>query len=301
MRTGSSFLSGYFTLPSIWIPAATAPSTLDPLLQEKGESNSTEEANSDNGEARNESSFPLTRLETMAVVALFTVFVGGLIAIFLTMPDADRDVFKLPRTLEELRKLTEYLSVYAQDHTLQVLLGYVVSYVFLQTFMIPGTILMSLLAGALFGEYYGLLLVVSTATAGACSCYFLSKLVGRPLLNWLWPDKLAFFRDEVAKRKDKLLNYMLFLRITPTLPNTFINVASPIVDIPFDTFFWATAIGLVPAAFVTVRAGLALGELQSLRDLYDLKTIATLFFIGLVSIVPTVFASKPTEQEKENS
>lgn len=57
----------------------------------------------------------------------------------------------------------------------------------------------------------------------------------------------------MAKRRERLLNYMLFLRLTPTLPNTFINFASPIVDVPYHTFFLATLVGLIPAAFVTVR------------------------------------------------
>lgn len=58
---------------------------------------------------------------------------------------------------------------------------------------------------------------------------------------------------QVAKRRAYLFNYMLFLRITPTLPNTFINVCSPIVDIPYPTFLVATVIGLMPATFITVR------------------------------------------------
>lgn len=49
------------------------------------------------------------------------------------------------------------------------------------------------------------------------------------------------------------MNYMLFLRVTPTLPNLFINLASPIVDIPFHVFFLATVVGLIPASFITVR------------------------------------------------
>lgn len=56
---------------------------------------------------------------------------------------------------------------------------------------------MSLLAGALFGVVRGLFLVVFNATAGASSCFFLSKLIGRPIVNWLWPDKLRFFQAEV--------------------------------------------------------------------------------------------------------
>ncbi|RWW55758.1 hypothetical protein BHE74_00037572 [Ensete ventricosum] len=170
----------------------------------------------------------------------------------------------------------------------------------MQTFMIPGTIFLSLLAGALFGVVKGVILVVLSATSGASSCYFLSKLIGRPLVSWMWPEKLRFFQAEVstkmqiAKRKEKLLNYMLFLRITPSLPNTFINLASPIVDIPFRIFFLATLVGLVPASYITVRAGLALGDLKSVRDLYDMKTLVVLFLIGFVSIFPTILKRKRT-------
>lgn len=196
------------------------------------------------------------------------------------------------------------LAVYARDYQIKFILGYCSIYIFMQTFMIPGTIFMSLLAGSLYGVVRGVLLVVFTATAGASSCYFLSKLIGRPLVGWLWPEKLRFFQSEVsfelyseminfhffeffhffsflklltalacitfdksyvcaqflffvwtqvAKRKEKLLNYLLFLRITPSLPNTFINVASPIVDIPFHVFFAATLVGLIPASYITVR------------------------------------------------
>ncbi|KAL0372955.1 UNVERIFIED_CONTAM: putative membrane protein [Sesamum calycinum] len=184
------------------------------------------------------------------------------------------------------------LESYTSDYTVQVLVGYCLVYIFMQTFMIPGTVFMSLLAGALFGVFKGVALVVFTATAGASSCFFLSKIIGRPLVFSLWPDKLVFFQAQVAKRRERLLNYMLFLRVTPTLPNTFINVASPIVDVPYHIFFLATFIGLIPAAFVTVRAGIALGELQSVGDLYDFQSIATMFLIGVVSVTPTLMSSK---------
>ncbi|KAI4974062.1 hypothetical protein ZWY2020_041843 [Hordeum vulgare] len=180
-----------------------------------------------------------------------------------------------------------HLENYTSDYTVQVLIGYCDVYIFMQTFMIPGTIFMSLLVGALFGQLRGVALVVFAASAGASSCYFLSKLIGKPLVFLLWPDKLTFFQKQVAKRREKLLNYMLFLRVTPTLPNTFINLASPIVDVPFHTFLLATLIGLIPAAYVTVRvsfqAGIALGELTSLSDLYDTQSVALLFLIGVVS------------------
>ncbi|KAK9134886.1 hypothetical protein Syun_014216 [Stephania yunnanensis] len=203
--------------------------------------------------AKLEGRFPLTKWELAAAVSVFLLFSSGLFSIFFTMPAAEYSKIKLPRSVSDLRVLKDHLGSYANDYQARFILGYCSTYIFMQTFMIPGTIFMSLLAGALFGVIRGLLLVVFNATAGASSCYFLSKLIGRPIVNWLWPERLRFFQAEIAKRREKLLNYMLFLRITPTLPNTFINLASPIVDIPFHVFFFATLLGLVPASYITVR------------------------------------------------
>ncbi|KAF3615583.1 putative NAC domain-containing protein 43-like [Capsicum annuum] len=188
--------------------------------------------------------------------------------------------------------IKDNLGMYAEVYLSKFILGYCSTYIFVQTFMIPGTIFMSLLAGALFGIFRGLLLVVFNATAGASSCYFLSKLIGRPIVNWMCPEKLRFFSAEIAKRRDKLLNYMLFLRITPTLPYLFINLASPIVDIPFYIFFFATVICLIPAAYITIKAGLTLGELKSVKDFYDFKTLSVLFLIGALIILPTILKRK---------
>ncbi|KAI4346392.1 hypothetical protein L6164_007290 [Bauhinia variegata] len=249
-----------------------------------------EEDDSPSGKKPKFERFPLNRWEFAAAIGVFFVFATGLFCIYLTMPAAEYGKIKLPRTVSDLRMLKENLGTYAKDHPAQFILGYCSTYIFMQTFMIPGTIFMSLLAGALFGVIQGIILVVFNATAGASSCFFLSKLIGRPIVTWMWPEKLRFFQAEIAKRRDKLLNYMLFLRITPTLPNLFINLASPIVDIPFHVFFLATLIGLVPASYIT--AGLALGDLRSVKDLYDFKTLSVLFLIGFVSICPTLLKRK---------
>ena len=76
-------------------------------------------------------------------------------------------------------------------------MGYVAVYIFMQTFMIPGTIFFSLLAGALFGVYKGVLLVIFSATSGAACCFLMSKSFGSPIALWLWPQQIRFFRAEV--------------------------------------------------------------------------------------------------------
>nr|XP_048332156.1 uncharacterized membrane protein At4g09580-like isoform X2 [Ziziphus jujuba var. spinosa] len=234
--------------------AAPRNLTVDPGVGRllKDEENAKED-DSPTGKKPKFEKFPLTKWEVAAALSVFLIFSTGLFCIYLTMPAAAYGKLKLPRTISDLRMLKDHLMTYAQDYPAQFILGYCSTYIFMQTFMIPGTIFMSLLAGALFGVFRGLLLVVFNATAGASSCFFLSKLIGRPLVSWLWPEKLRFFQAEIAKRRERLLNYMLFLRVTPTLPNLFINLASPIVDIPFHIFLSATFLGLIPASYITVR------------------------------------------------
>ncbi|PKA55712.1 putative membrane protein [Apostasia shenzhenica] len=249
--------------------------------------------------AKGSAKFALSWWEIAGGLGVAASFALGLLSVYFSMPPTDYSFLKIPRTIEELQILRVHLESYSSDYTMQVLVGYCTVYIFMQTFMIPGTIFMSLLAGALFGVFGGVALVVFAATAGASSCFFLSKLIGRPLASSLWPDKLSYFQAQVSKRKEKLLNYMLFLRVTPTLPNTFINVASPIVDVPYHIFLLATLIGLIPAAYVTVRAGIALGDLRSVGDLYDFQSIATLFLIGIVTVTPTLLKKKNQSEECE--
>ncbi|KAF8027190.1 hypothetical protein BT93_E0181 [Corymbia citriodora subsp. variegata] len=186
-----------------------------------------------NGGAR--SSFPLSFWEVAVASTVVAGFGLGFLGVYLTMPASDYSFLKLPRTLQDLQILRDHLEGYTSDYTLQVLVGYSMVYIFMQTFMIPGTVFMSLLAGALFGVPKGMALVVFTATAGASSCFFLSKMIGRPIMFSLWPDKLKFFQ---------------------------------------------------------AQAGLVLGELQSVGDLYDFHSIATLFFIGIVLITPTLLGKR---------
>lgn len=58
---------------------------------------------------------------------------------------------------------------------------------------------------------------------------------------------------------------MLFLRFTPLIPNISVNVASPIVGLPFKYFFFGTLFGLMPGNFIHLRTGLALQELNDIN------------------------------------
>jgi hypothetical protein len=47
--------------------------------------------------------------------------------------------------------------------------------------------------------------------------------------------------------------------------------------------------------FSEPQAGIALSDLRSLNDLYDPQSIALLFFIGIVSVMPTLLSKNETQ------
>ena len=145
----------------------------------------------------------------------------------------------------------------APESTLAV---FIALYCGLQAFAIPGPLVLSIVAGALYGLAKGQLLIAACATSGATLCYALSAALARPLVERQFPGRLADLRGRVDKHKEAgtLPAFLLFLRLTPAVPNWFVNMASPIVGVPLTTFVGTTAVGLVAPNYFHAAAGAAL-------------------------------------------
>lgn len=113
----------------------------------------------------------------------------------------------------------------------------------LQTFAIPGSIFLSILSGFLFPFYLALLLVCFCSAIGASLCFFLSHLLGKKLVKRFFPERAAQWAKTVEKHKNNMLNYIIFLRVTPFLPNWFINLTAPVIGVPLVPFALGTFIG----------------------------------------------------------
>lgn len=168
-----------------------------------------------------------------------------------------------------LRNASSELQVVVQAHEIVVLLLVSVFYLFLQTFSIPGTILLNAFVGTLLAPslFPSLFLCVVLGTCGAFCSFSLSKGIGTALVSWLDHQFLKGrgvqrLTSEVRKHRDAgdLFGYFLFLRLTPVLPNWLINLASPIAEVPVWMFTLGTAIGITPQTFLAVRFGMFFGS-----------------------------------------
>eukprot|EP00350_Pseudokeronopsis_sp_OXSARD2_P010673 CAMPEP_0170541588 /NCGR_PEP_ID=MMETSP0211-20121228/1283_1 /TAXON_ID=311385 /ORGANISM="Pseudokeronopsis sp., Strain OXSARD2" /LENGTH=125 /DNA_ID=CAMNT_0010844373 /DNA_START=450 /DNA_END=827 /DNA_ORIENTATION=- len=123
----------------------------------------------------------------------------------------------------------------------------------------------------------------------------MSWILGKKLVKRCLKKRLLQFKEKLDHHQDDLIYYLLFLRITPILPNWFINISCPILDVPISKFFIATFVGLMPGNFLHLRTGLMLNEIQTVGGI-DLKNIAILFGIGFLSLLPTLCKKKLQER-----
>ena len=61
---------------------------------------------------------------------------------------------------------------------------------------------------------------------------------------------------KVEAQRGNLLSYIIFLRITPFLPNWFINTVSPVIGVPLLPFWVGSFIGVAPPSFVFIQVSL---------------------------------------------
>ena len=88
---------------------------------------------------------------------------------------------KFPSSIEELKSITTALKSIIDDEIgfSYVMVLFISAYTFKQTFAIPGSVFLNLLAGALFGLQIGFPLTCFLTACGATCCYLLARFAGR--------------------------------------------------------------------------------------------------------------------------
>ncbi|KAG7512619.1 transmembrane protein 41A-B-like [Solea senegalensis] len=193
---------------------------------------------------------------------------------------------KFPSDLDELRELAHTLKFYEREHYGYVLLLYCSAYLYKQSFAIPGSSLLNMLAGAIFGPWLGLALACVCSTAGSTLCFLLSSAFGKQYVVYLFPETVAMLQRKVEENHSSLFFFLLFLRFFPMTPNWTLNITCPVLNIPMSIFFFSVLIGLIPYNFICVRTGSILSKISSLDDIFSWSTLAQLLAIALMALVP---------------
>ena len=164
------------------------------------------------------------------------------------------------------------------NFTLTVMI-FIVIYISIVTFSIPGATVLSVTGGFIFGLEVGLILNVVSATIGA-TFLFLAVRLGFGNLFRGFEKGSAKFSDLIEQLKDNEINLLLLLRLIPVVPFFVANILPAIAGVSLKIFFWTTFLGIIPGGFVFTLIGANAGSFFDRGEAPDLTVLWSFEFLG---------------------
>ncbi|CAO3596538.1 unnamed protein product [Absidia cylindrospora] len=219
---------------------------------------------------------------------------SGVVSFYLLIDVSHRLLnIELPHSLYQVKTIAAKLDTMTRLGTWQdyftVVFVMASIYLWQQAFSMPGSILLNLMAGQMYGMLPATLWTSYLTAFGSVLAYFLGGMVGSPIMEIPWiQHRTNIMRDQMlnAKSSTGVFWWLLFARLFPLSPYWFINLVSPFLGIPVTPFFLSTFLGSIPYNYVCVQAGQVLGELGSTSDILTLSLMAKLLLVSLVSLIP---------------
>ncbi|MBT4163084.1 MAG: FAD-dependent oxidoreductase [Gammaproteobacteria bacterium] len=182
-------------------------------------------------------------------------------------------------TLENIKAEQVALEQLAAESPIEFVSAFFLFYVVATAISLPGAaIMLTLIAGAILGFFWGVIVVSFASTIGAT----LAMVIAR----WL-------FQEEVERRFGKQLGtinrgiekegsfYLFTLRLVPAFPFFLINLVMSVTRLSVWRFYIVSQIGMLAGTIVYVNAGTELAKITSPGDVLSAGLIASFVLLGI--------------------
>lgn len=185
-------------------------------------------------------------------------------------------------TFEKIKDIYQDLQILINQNYYFYFFIFFILYVVVTAFALPISLLKTLLAGALFGFWPGLILVSFASSIGSTFCFLFSRYALRAYVQ----KKFSNYLEKINKgiETDGWL-YLLFLRLSPIFPFFIINLVFGLTKMKTLEFYIVSQIGMFIATAIFVNAGVQIANINSLEEILSFKIIASLTLIGIFPLL----------------
>jgi len=170
---------------------------------------------------------------------------------------------------------------YAESPVL-VVLAYSLLYIALFALALPVGSVMTLLGGALFGFWLGVVVVSFASTLGATAAFLVSRYVLGDSVRQRFGARLAEVDKGVAREGGF---YLFTLRLIPVFPPALLSMLFGLTQMRTATFYAVSQVGMLAGTLVYVNAGTQLAKLTSLRGILSPALFGSLLLLGLFPLL----------------
>ncbi|MGK9063681.1 FAD-dependent oxidoreductase [Stutzerimonas chloritidismutans] len=187
-------------------------------------------------------------------------------------------------TLETIQSRSGALRDQVHAHPLWAAGVFFFAYVALTVLSFPGTVVLTILAGALFGLGEGTLLVSFASNLGALIAMLISRFLLRDWVQRRFAKQVMSINRGLER--DGAF-YLFSLRLIPIVPFVLLNPALGLTRVGIWTFWWTTQAGMLPGNLVYVNAGLQLSRIREISDILSPSMIGTLVLLAVFPLAAT--------------
>ncbi len=197
-------------------------------------------------------------------------------------------------SFEALRDNREALIGFRDANYLLAVLVFMLIYVAVVAFSLPGASILTLTGGFLFATFPGVFYIVTAATLGATGIFLAAR--------WGFGDRLGAKLESsdglVKKLKDGIDENqwsMLFLmRLVPVVPFFVANLVPAFLEVPLRRYVISTFLGILPGSLVYTSVGAGLGEVfergetPNLGIIFEPYILFPILGLCLLAILPII-------------
>lgn len=185
-------------------------------------------------------------------------------------------------TLDSLKQQQSALNEYYLANPTKMLLSFFLVYVLVTALSLPGAVIMTLAAGALFGLFVGLILVSFASSIGATLAFLASRFLFRSSVETKFKSQIQTINDGLEKEG---AFYLFTLRLIPAFPFFLINLVMGLTSMKARVFYLVSQIGMLAGTFVFINAGTQLAQLDSLAGILSPGLILSFALLGILPLI----------------
>jgi len=169
-------------------------------------------------------------------------------------------------------------------------LAFILIFIIATIAFVPG-LPITVLAGILFGAFWGTLYVVIGSTVGVSVSFLIARYLGRDAVKKMTDknEKMARLDNFIQEQGNTIL---IISRLVPVFPFNLQNYAYGITDIKFSTYFWYSLIFMIPGTFIYTCFGALTYSAMPTTSLILYSSLLLIMLCALIIIPKKLFKFK---------
>lgn len=155
-------------------------------------------------------------------------------------------------------------------------------YVLVTALSLPGAVVMTLAAGALFGWMWGTVIVSFASSIGATIAFLVSRYLLRDLIKSRFGARMDAINNGIEREG---AFYLFTLRLVPLFPFFLVNLLMGLTSIKTRTYYWVSQIGMLAGTLVYVNAGTQIAKISGLSDIASPGLLISFALLGIFPLL----------------